>query len=235
MKMNPHLLKSAAAIAAIALTVAVPAHAGAVAGATEPTQILNNVQLVLQEANQVQMVANQLNSLAKMPVTNWGQASSDLAALTQAVSVGQGISYTMSNVASAFQQQYPGYQAPQNFGQSYQQWGQNSLSSISAALQAAGLQSSQFSTERAALSAIQMLANNPLGQTQAIQAGTEIASAQVDQLQKLRQLMMAQIQAQGAYMANQTQTQQAGMAMQQQHFTPYTPTAPTFSSQGGSN
>ena len=231
--MKKLLLKAGAA--SLILAASAPSFAGAVAGATEPTQILNNIQLVLQYAQQVQMVENQLQELATLPGQVWGTAQSDLSSLTQVVSAGQALSYTMQNVDQQFKQQYPGYQPGTNYSNSYQQWSNNTLDNVRAALNAANLQSSQFSDERSALNAIQAMANNPAGQTQAIQAGTMIASQQVDQLQKLRQLMMAQMQSQGTYMAEQSQTRQTQIGTQQNHFQVYTPSAPTFSSAGGSN
>ncbi|MCA8270392.1 P-type conjugative transfer protein TrbJ [Burkholderia vietnamiensis] len=224
-------------ITAAALIATASTHAfagGAVAGATEPTQILNNVQLVLQYAQQVQMVENQLRELATLPGQVWGQAQADLNQLTSIVNVGQQISYTMQNVEQSFKQQYPGYQPGQNFTAQFRQWSTNTLDNIRGALNAFGLQSSQFATERSALNAIQAMANSPMGQTQAIQAGAMIASQTVDQLQKLRQLMMAQAQAQNTYMAEQSQTRQAQIGSQQDHFQVYTPSAATFSSAGGS-
>ncbi|CAG9229929.1 Conjugative transfer protein TrbJ [Paraburkholderia tropica] len=231
--MKKLLLKGAAA--ALFAATSAPSFAGAVAGATEPTQILNNIQLVLQYAQQVTMVENQLKALASLPSQQWGSASQDLSALTQIVSSGQTLSYTMQNIDQQFKQQYPGYQSGTNYTSSYQQWGTNTLDNVRAALNAAGLQSSQFASERSALSAIQAMANSPTGQTQAIQAGTMIASQTVDQLQKLRQLMMAQMQSQDTYIAEQSQTRQTQIGTQQDHFQVYTPTGSHFSSAGGSN
>jgi hypothetical protein len=44
-----------------AIVSATAAHAGAVAGATEPTQILNNIQLVASYAQQPQQTVTQIN------------------------------------------------------------------------------------------------------------------------------------------------------------------------------
>lgn len=221
--------------AALLIAASTPSFAGAVAGATEPTQLLNNAQLILQEAHQVEMVANQLRSLQSLATMNWGSAAQDLNNLTQIVSTGTSIAYTSSNLANQFAQQYPGYVPNQNYQSLYSQWNRNTLDSVSASLQTAGMQSNQFATERSSLNAIQALANNPTGQVQAIQAGTQISSMMVDQMQKLRQLNMAQMQSQNSYMAEQSQTRSTQIGTQQDHFAVYTPTSPTFSSAGGSN
>ena len=49
-----------------------------------------------------------------------------------------------------------------------------------------------------------MMSQNSVGRLQAIQAGNQIAAQQVRQLQKLRQLMMTQMQMQSAFMATQS-------------------------------
>ena len=51
---------------------------------------------------------------------------------------------------------------------------------------------------------------------QAIQAGNMLAAEQIQQLSKLRQLMMAQINAQNVYMANQTNRDAQRVATQQE-------------------
>ena len=51
---------------------------------------------------------------------------------------------------------------------------------------------------------------------QAIQAGNMLAAEQIQQLAKLRQLMMAQINAQNVYMANQTNRDAQRVATQQE-------------------
>ncbi|WP_301233382.1 P-type conjugative transfer protein TrbJ [Pandoraea cepalis] len=233
--MHNKLLKLIA-ITALAFNVTDAAHAsGAVAGATEPTQLLNNLELLQANIQQAQQVANQLRNLTTLPQMVWGQAQADLQQLTGIVNVGQTISYAATNVDQVFRQQYPGYGKITNFPQSYAQWGTNTLDNLRSALNVAGLQSSQFASERAALQSIQSMANNPTGQLQAVQAGVSIASMQVDQLQKLRQLMMTQMQAQNTYLATKTQTEQAQAAAQRDHFEVYQPTASKFSSSGGSN
>ena len=119
-------------------------------GATEPTQILNNVELgiisaqevqavaqrVTQIANQAAQIANQIQQIQNM-VTNtlnipnqvWGQIQQEIAPLLQVVQQGQAIAYTMANVGQQFQVRFPDFNnwmnanfGAQNFMQSYRQW-----------------------------------------------------------------------------------------------------------------
>ncbi len=216
-------------------------------GATEVTQILNNVQLVQetaqtyqqiqQLAQQLQYMQSQLQNLVTAPQQIWGQAQADLTQLTQLVSQGQALGYALGNIDQTFAAKYPGYTQSlgTNYSQASQSWIQTSLDSFRSALDSAGLQSSQFATEQAALQSIQNISAGSPGALQAIQAGNMIANAQVTQLQKLRQLTMAQMQAQEAYMSQKVQQQASTQATVSAQMQPYNPSAPSFQSSGGKN
>lgn len=188
--------------------------AGSVAGtggATEVTQLLNNAEMVNQTTQQImmvgqnlQMLANQAKNLTSAPANIWGQAQSDLMRLTTLVAQGQSIAYSGQNIDQVFRQRFPGYgqtSTNTNYGQLYRSWSDSSRQGLSMALQAAGFQAGNFATEQAALAQIQGISAGSPGSLQAIQAGNMIASQQVEQLQKLRQLTVAQMEAQNGYLA----------------------------------
>ena len=185
----------------------VPAYAG-VPGlfATEYTQILNYLQLIGSLEKQVLMVENQLTQIANevkhgltIPNQLFGTVASDIANLNQIVRTGQSLSYTMSNLDGNFRLRFPGYASTTNYGQSYQSWSQTSLDSIRGALNAAGLQNSQFNSEQALLQTLQGQSMTAVGRMQAIEVGNQIAENQAEQLMKLRQLMMADMQSKASY------------------------------------
>jgi P-type conjugative transfer protein TrbJ len=206
------LAKSATAIVLVALMAAetvnpVPAYAG-VPGmfATEFTQIFNYIELAGQLEKQVLMVENQLNQLADMAkhgvtITSqlFGAVGSDITNLRQIVNTGQALSYTMSNLDGTFRVRFPGYTSSTNYGQSYQTWSQTSLDSTLGALKAAGLQNSQFDSDAALLKTLQDQSQSAMGRMQAIEVGNQIAENQAEQLMKLRQLMMADMQSKASY------------------------------------
>jgi len=206
------LAKSATAIVLVAVMAAetvnpVPAYAG-VPGlfATEFTQILNYVELAGQLEQQVLMVENQLNQLLDMAkhgitITDqlFGTVASDITNLNKIVQTGQSLSYTMSNLDSSFQLRFPGYSPSTNYGQSYQTWSQTSLDSTLGALNAAGLQNSQFNSDEALLQTLQGQSESAVGRMQALEVGNQIAENQAEQLMKLRQLMMADMQSKASY------------------------------------
>jgi len=196
------LVKSASALALVAVMATetmspIPAYAG-VPGvfATEYTQLLNYAELAGQLEKQVLMVENQLNQLADMAkhgitITNqlFGTVASDINNLNQIVKTGQSLSYTMSNLDGSFRLRFPGYSSSTNYGQSYQTWSQTSLDSTRGALNAAGLQNSQFNSDEALLKTLQSQSQSAVGRMQAIEVGNQIAENQSEQLMKLRQLM----------------------------------------------
>ncbi len=206
------LAKSATAIVLVALMATetvnpVPAYAG-VPGvfATEFTQLLNYIELVGQLEQQALMVENQLAQIANqvkhgLPIPNqlFGTVAADITNLNQIVNTGQSLSYTMGNLDGAFRLRFPGYSSSINYGQSYQTWSQTSLDSTRGALNTAGLQNSQFNSDEALLETLKGQSESAVGRMQAIEVGNQIAENQSEQLMKLRQLMMADMQSKASY------------------------------------
>ena len=225
------LVRSATSIALVAIMAVetvcpVPAHAG-VPGlfATEYTQILNYVELAGQLEKQVVMVENQLNQLADMAkhgitITDqlFGTVASDITTLRQIVNTGQALSYTLSNMDGTFRLRFPGYSPSTNYGQSYQTWSQTSLDSTLGALKAAGVQNSQFDSDSALLQSLKSQSQSAVGRMQAIEVGNQIAENQAEQLMKLRQLMMADMQSKSAYQSAMVQADATKQANSDQFF-----------------
>jgi len=194
--------------------------------ATEATQLLNNVELVASVNQQAQMIQQQLQQLQQaytqtsllqtntqvMPNQIWANAASLLQQLQGLVQQGNALSYADANIDSRFQQTYSGYQPTTNYSQSYQQWSSTTMDSIRTALDAANFQSQNFATEDGMVTQLQSLGQSSSGQLQAIQVGNMISMSLMQQLRKLRELNMAQIQEQSNYMAatqQKTATDQA--------------------------
>lgn len=204
-----------AIVALIATATAIPteAHAGGVGPfATEYTQLLNYAELVGQLEKQVMMVENQMTQIADMArngitITNqlFGTVASDITNLDKIVNTGQALAYTLSNMDGTFRLRFPGYVSTTNYGQQYSQWGQTSLDSTLGALHAAGLQNGQFNSDEALLKTLQAQSTSVVGRMQAIEVGNEIAENQAEQLMKLRQLMMADMQSKAAFQSAQVQ------------------------------
>jgi P-type conjugative transfer protein TrbJ len=212
--MKRYLVGAAALSAALSLTLNQSAAVGVVVFdpwnyAKNTLTELNTLQATINQAtqisNQLRQLAYEVQNLQNIPNGVWGQIRTDLAALTQIAKVGQSISYADQNLSAEFTQMYPGYSVPSDYTRAYTQWAQNTLGGIQGALEAAGLQSSQFATEDAVFSQLQALSDGAAGHMQAVQVGNMIAIQEVQQLQKLRQMQMAQVQGEFGYLATQQQ------------------------------
>jgi len=192
---------------------------GLIAGATEPTQIMNNVELVTQVVQQAEQLSYDIDSYLeivkqyKNMVTNtmtipnqiWSNVQQDLMGVFNVVKQGQGLAFSMSNIGEQFKLKYPGYKPTTDFTSDYKKWSGTLMDTIKGTLEAANLQSQQFTTEEGVMQQLRSMSQSNQGRMQAIQTGNQIAVETTAQLQKLRVLTMAQLQSQNAYMAKTEQ------------------------------
>ena len=203
------------ALAAAPLCAGAAPAANIVTGiASEATQLLNYAQLFQQAltlGEQLRAMTDALN-LARQNVaqlrSGWSGATQDLVRLQALVSQGNNLAYTAQNLDTAFAARYAGYAqyATQRLGPSgmaakYDQWSRETRDSAKSALRVAGLQSEELATEADTVSALERAGSTVDGQLQAIQVGQQIAVEQVRQTQKLRQLIMTQMQLEADYRA----------------------------------
>jgi P-type conjugative transfer protein TrbJ len=169
-------------------------NAGAVIGATEPTQILNNIQLVAQYAKQVQMVLQQAQN-----------ATVSLNGLAINFQQGSGVAYAAAAQDAAFTQfhqtfaQYAAKTAGMPTPATYQQWIQYNTDAANRAANAAGLTIAQASSEQARIAALKAAGQTPQGQVQAVMAGNALAAEELDQLRALNRLIAQQMDTEARY------------------------------------
>lgn len=197
---------------------------GAVAGATEMTQLMNNVQLmashaeyVNQTATQIQQYQAMLKNLTQMtPSRLLDQAAQKLWIdqkmaktfnnLRRIVVAGQSTSYTLANIDHQFRTLHPGYSGAAgnfDFQRSYRDWSDNTLDSVKNALALVSAHADDFATEGDMMNELSNKSQTAQGQLQVLQAGNAVGMQMIGQLQKLRQLQMAQMQSQNAFTAAQ--------------------------------
>ena len=204
-----------------------PQKAKAGAFATEVTQLLNHAELVLmyirqglQLENELSIYANMLRNTKNLSPQTFGQIAADISALAQIVQGGQALAYSLGNLDQLFRSTYPGYGTNATvYYQNYQRWSQTSLDTTLGALRAAGLQSQQMVTEQSIISTLEGMSENADGQMQALNVLGQISDQQVQQLMKLRELMMADMSSKQAYQAAVIQEQAADQAATQWFFT----------------
>ena len=192
---------------------------GMIAGATFPEQIVQELTLVEQYAQQAQqlqaqfqMVYNQARNLEGIPSQMWPNVSAPLQNLVQLVGNAQGLNYAAQNTVAAVQQQYGTPNAPlSNYSQSLQQWTDNQDHQTAAVLQQYGLHAADFQTTQAALQSIETASQTASGRMQVLQAGNQISGLMVNQLQSLQ----SDIQAGNQVLMNQALSDQNDKQQQQ--------------------
>ncbi len=215
------------ALCLVSLSVPAPTDAGVVAGvATEWTQILNHVQLVmgyirqgLQLEAQMKQLTEQLKQGVKSPQQFFGSIQQDLGELSQIVQGGQALAYSMGNLDAQFRNTFRGYGSrTSGYFNDYKKWSQTSLDTTLSTLRAVGLQGQQLNSAQSVLAQLRSMSLGAGGEMQAAEVGNQIAEQQVEQLMSLRQLMLADLQSKQAYQAEQIQKEQADNAALEQVF-----------------
>ncbi|MBN9657139.1 MAG: P-type conjugative transfer protein TrbJ [Acidobacteria bacterium] len=227
--MNRKLSRRAAMLtaAAVILPGAHPARAGIVGGfATEWTQLANNLQLITTYIRQgeelrqkILMVLDMAKNTAELPFQVFGPIMADIGQLAGIVQSGRSLAYSMANLDGEFRSRFRGwgYNARAWFTD-YKNWSQTSLDTTLGTLRAAGLQSQQMQSEEAVLKQLRGMANSSDGRMKAIQIANQIAEQQVQQLMKLRQLILADLQSKQAFQAAQIQREASSEASTERFF-----------------
>lgn len=203
-----------------------PARAGVLPFATEFTQILNYGQLVNQYLRQGTQLAEALKQTADMVKNTqvltsqvFGPIMTDINSLASVVQGGMALAYSMANLDAQFRSRFPGYAyTPRTYFRDYRDWSQTSLDTTRSTLRAAGLQSDQLLNEQTILANLRAMSETADGRMEALQVANQIAEQQVQQLMKLRELMLADLQSKQTYQAHEVQKDAATEAAVEQFF-----------------
>lgn len=191
-------------------------------------QMIAQAQILEQQATYLHQELTTLNS----GQYQWSNAQNLINQLGNVVSQSNSLSYNAQNINQQFQQQYPGFQSPQNFNQQYSQNINTTMSTLNGVLQSVGMSAQDFANENTRLAFLQSQVTSAQGQTQALQASAQISSEMVTQLQLLRQVLMAQTNAQTAYFAQNLQTQASSQAQFNQIVNAGSTNVPAYGSSG---
>lgn len=176
--------------------------------AREWTQVMNNIQLVqsyITQAEQLQEQVRMYEDMVKqgmsIPDTVWSEAKANLSQLDQLIRDSRALAYNSDSVSDKLKELYPGYDAYANGDVDYDRWTRNMDNTVDAVLENAGLQSDQFESESDTMRRLEQQSASAEGRQQAIQVGNAMAAQTFGQLQKLRQLMIAQTELQAQRIA----------------------------------
>jgi len=200
---------------------------------TEFTQLANNLQLADQLARQVELVQqsirqseNLLLNTTGLEAFRFGNVAGNLRQVTSLLGQAKSLSFTSAGLDGQFAQKYKDYDAYVSqkpdagaLDRKYQQWSEDTSSSVLTTLKAANLQNSQMEGEEETLfKQLEEMSTTAEGRMQAIQVANQIAIAAARQTQKLRQLILVQLQLQ----ANFIQTQMDRQATQEAAYKNFT-------------
>lgn len=201
--------------------------AGVIGGiATEWTQLANNLQLINTYIRQgeelrqkILMVADMARNTANLPAQIFGPIMADIGRLAGVVQNGRALAYSMANLDAEFRNRFRGYgYSARTWFRDYRDWSQTSLDTTLGTLRAAGLQGDQLASEQAVLDGLRRMAESSDGRMKALQVSNQIMEQQVQQLMKLRQLILADLQSKQAYQAAQIQKQASEEAGTERYF-----------------
>lgn len=142
----------------------------------------------------------------------WSNAQGLINDLGSIINQKNSIAYSASNIDLKFRQAYPGYQAPTDFNKQYKDNTNMTQNTLNGVLQSMGSNAQDFQSENTRLKFLQNQSQSAKGETQAIQASSQIASEMVSQIQLLRQAVIAQSNAETAYYARSIQTEASSKA-----------------------
>lgn len=174
---------------------------------------------------QIQQYQNMLTQGSGLPNSMFGSIAADLKSVVNIYQRSQALGRQFQNMDAQFNTAYPGFEdylaqsATSGEVQTrdrYERWSEQGRDNIRSALGAANTNTSTFESEDAQLERMMARSQNATGRMQAIQAGNEIASQNVQQLQKLRDLVATQINMQGNYLAQEGDRKAASEAAEQQ-------------------
>jgi P-type conjugative transfer protein TrbJ len=118
----------------------------------------------------------------------------------------------MPNIAGQLQTQFPGYVSPTNWNTQYQQWSTTTLDTLRGTLQSAGLNISDVNTVDSALQTLRSANDSATGRNELMQVANSLASLQVEEMAKVRQLLALEINARNVAATAQTNSEAAGEA-----------------------
>ena len=183
---------------------------------------LQQVETQLQQyATQLQQYANMVQNTVAVPTQIYSSAMSDMNSVRGLLSSGSNLNFNnVSSIGSSvgtFSSYMSSASSLPSMATKYQQWTSQARDNLSSAMQAAGLQQSQLASDNATVQGLQTQNQLATGQMQAIQNGAQISAQGVRETEKLRQLVMLQVQMEAGKQAVQAD-QAADAAARNQAF-----------------
>jgi len=197
--------------------------------ATESTQVLNMIQLILTAARQLESLSNQQTQIQNQitglqAVANYKDQFSAIDANSGQISILINLGIENSNQTEALLNQMQ--QAATNIlnsgttSQETIQLAQGTMQIVQNAQSAVLTQRQDYQQEQSTVNALLAKSNNAVGQTQAIQTLNELIGQMIQQQQLTRELLNQLINLQTAQINQETQDKQDGANLLNQIYQP---------------
>lgn len=190
---NRTLATLAAALAVTCLSAAAEGARANPAGATEPTQITNMIQLIDQAQNmisQLRALRAQLQTLRyntqRMAAGSWDIRSRAMERLGELQREFQSHAFNAESFAEDWASTHPGNVGWTDYSSQYRALRMQNLNSARRALRMIGTLESEMDNDRAILDRLRQQGQSAGGQRQAIEAGNMLAAETVRQLNLMR-------------------------------------------------
>jgi len=179
------------------------------------TQLLEKAAAVKTQINTANQLLDAIEQAKSLPNQMSLDITHDLQQIINIYNNSRLIGKDVENIEKEFRMQYKGYahylestgQASLVMPERYEQWASSGLDNVRVALEAASINVSSFDNESDMLDRMLSRSGTAVGRLQAIQAGNEIAILNVQQLQKLRDMIQTQLIMQANYMALEIERQ----------------------------
>lgn len=205
------------------------------------TQLKQQADQALQLARQAEQLQTQLRQYEQMlqdglglPEQLFGDVARDIAAVNQTFEQARGLAYTAANLDQEFARRYGSFDTYNQSGMGaadlqnkYRQWNAESSDAVLQTMRALGIQSQGMASEQELLRRLQSQARSSQGHQQTLQVGNELAAENVAQMQRLRQLLMMQVQLQAQAMQIEAD-RDAVSAARNREFFGTSPSEPTY-------
>jgi len=143
---------------------------------------------------------------------DWRGLQNDINNLGDIIAQAQGIAYSARGLDQVFSENFPGYQSQQGYLKQYESISNAAQNTLNGVLQSASQSAEYFKDTEKRLNDLKKASESAVGVTSAIQAASQIAIEQIEQLQLLRQMIIAQINAQTVYYATRIQKEASAKA-----------------------
>ncbi len=221
--MNFKKITISTALATMLLTTGINA-SGAIAGATEPTQIaqmisdgidraLSYTEDLTQTMQQLDQLKTMRQNLEKLSPRDWLNFIGQVDKLKEVVDFQESITYAAANYEAKFKAKFKDYAEFQrlaagethvkDFQKVYKELNQGTRDTVQATLKQLNLSMKDMEGDDAVMDRLKSFSKSAVGQKQAMEAASQIGLHSINQLKQIEKVLMANTQLHASFIAKQ--------------------------------